>query len=352
VISTTTIGAYPKPDYVPIADWFTTDYRAGKVVDYTSAYQDQVDAAGVDAESLFRRATKEVIDDQIDAGIDIVTDGEVRRENYVHAQCRHLRGFDFEHLGQHRVRDTIETRLPTVSGPVGFDTSPLADEFKIAQSFSTRPVKVTLPGPMTIIDTTVDAHYHDERALGADLAAALNAQIHELVAAGCSHIQIDEPVMARKPVLSLDHGIAQLSRCFDGVPPTVTRAVHCCCGYPRQLDDSDYPKADRRTYLQLAPALDAAPIHQVSIEDAHRHNDLAALLPLFAETTVILGVVAIAQSRIETAGEIAARLRVAREYLPKDRLVAAPDCGLGYLDRDHARNKLRALTEAVATLDG
>jgi 5-methyltetrahydropteroyltriglutamate--homocysteine methyltransferase len=352
VISTTTIGAYPKPDYVPITDWFSTDYRTGKVVDYTSAYGDQLDAAGVDAELLFRRATKEVIDDQVDAGIDIVTDGEVRRENYVHAQCRHLRGFDFEHLGQGRVRDTIETHLPTVVGPVGFDTSPLARDFEIAQALSTRPVKVTLPGPMTIIDTTVDAHYHDERALGADLAEALNSQIQELVAAGCRHIQIDEPVMARRPAFALDSGIGQLGRCFDDVPSTVTRVVHCCCGYPRHLDDTNYPKADRRTYLQLASALDAAPIHQVSIEDAHRHNDLAALLPLFTETTVILGVVAIAQSRVETAEEIAARLRVAREYLPEERLVAAPDCGLGYLDRDLARKKLRALTEAVATLDG
>ena len=166
MILTTTIGAYPKPGYVPITDWFTTDYRAGEVVDYTSAYEEQLSAAGVHAELLFRRATKELIDDQIDAGIDIVTDGEVRRENYVHTQCRYLSGFDFEHLGQHRIRGTIETRLPTVSGPVGFATSPLAREFEIAQSLSARPVKVTLPGPMTIIDTTVDAHYHDERALG------------------------------------------------------------------------------------------------------------------------------------------------------------------------------------------
>ena len=128
MISTTTIGAYPKPDYVPIADWFTTDYRAGSVVDYTSAYGEQLVAAGAGAELLFRRATKEVIDDQIDAGIDVVTDGEVRRENYVHAQCRDLRGFDFEHLGQHRIRGTIETRLPTVTGPVGFDTSPSLTE--------------------------------------------------------------------------------------------------------------------------------------------------------------------------------------------------------------------------------
>lgn len=351
MIPTTTIGAYPKPGYVPITDWFTTEYRAGEVVDYTSAYDEQLSAAGDDAEMLFRRATKAIIDDQVDAGIDIVTDGEVRRENYVHTQCRYLSGFDFEHLGRHRIRDAIDTRLPTVCGPVGFVASPLARQFEIAQSLSARPVKVTLPGPMTIIDSTVDAHYHDERALGADLVVALNAQIHDLVAAGCRHIQIDEPVMARKPSVALDYGIDHLGRCFDEVPSTVTRTVHCCCGYPRQLDDTDYPKADRRAYLQLAPALDAAPIHQVSIEDAHRHNDLAELLPLFADTTVILGVVAIARSRVETTEEIAARLRVARDHLPENRLVAAPDCGLGYLDRELARKKLRALTAAVVTLD-
>lgn len=351
MISTTTIGAYPKPDYVPITDWFSTEHGDDDVVDYTSAYSDQLDAAGADAEALFREATREVIADQVDAGIDVVTDGEVRRENYVHYQCRHLEGFDFEHLGSHRIRGTIETELPTVTGPVGYRGSPLAQDFATAQALSSRPVKVTLPGPMTIIDTTVDAHYQDERALGADLAAALNAQIHDLVAAGCRHIQVDEPVMARKPTVALNHGIDHLGQCFEGVAPEVTRTVHCCCGYPKRLDETDYPKADPRSYLDLAPALNAAPIDQVSLEDAHRHNELATLLPLFTSTTVILGVVAIATSRVETPEEIAQRLTVAREYLPDDRLVAAPDCGLGYLSRDLATAKLRALAAAVRSLD-
>ena len=349
MISTTTIGAYPKPDYVPITDWFDTDYRAASV-DFTTAYGHEIAAAGADAEERFRRATAEVIRDQIDAGIDVVTDGEVRRENYVHHQCRSLRGVDFERLGSHRMRGAVETMLPTITAPVSFVGSSLASDYLTAQSLSTRPVKVTIPGPMTIIDSTVDAYYGDDRALGADLAIALNRQIHELVAAGCHHVQIDEPVMARDPELAGAYGIDQLARCFEGVPPEVTRIVHCCCGYPRRLDDADYPKADPAAYLQLAPLLDEAPIDQVSIEDAHRPIDLSALLPRFERTTVILGVVAIASSRVETAEEVAARLNEARRSIPAERLVAAPDCGLGYLTRDLARQKLQALTAGVARL--
>lgn len=347
MIATTTIGAYPKPAYVPITDWFTADYRSTNV-DFTSRYDRQLAAAEGRAEELFRQATAEVINDQVEAGIDVVTDGEVRRENYVHHQCRSFAGIDFGHLASHRMRSAVETLLPTITAPVAFAGSSLATDYRTAQSLSTRPVKVTLPGPMTIVDSTVDEYYFDERALGVDLGHALNEQVHELVAAGCRHIQIDEPVMARRPDAAAEYGIDQLARCFDGVPAEVIRAVHCCCGYPRHLDDLDYPKADPTAYLQLAPRLDRAPIDQLSIEDAHRPNDLAALLPLFRHTTVVLGVVAIASSRVETVDEIAARLHEARRFLPADRLAAAPDCGLGYLSRELARTKLRALVDGAA----
>ncbi len=157
--------------------------------------------------------------------------------------------------------------------------------------------------------------------------------------------------MARRPDTAAAYGIDQLARCFEGVPPDVTRIVHCCCGYPRRLDDTDYPKADPAAYLELAPLLDRAPIDQVSIEDAHRPSDLATLLPRFEATTVILGVATIASSRVETADDIAARLTEARRHLPADRLVAAPDCGLGYLSRELARAKLRALTAGAGRVD-
>ncbi len=351
MITTTTIGSYPKPPDLPITDWFSARPDAEGVMDYTSAYAAQVQAMP-DAEARFHRATAEIIGDQIDAGVDVITDGEVRRENYVHYQCRHLSGFDFEELGRHLMRGTTPTRLPRIVGPVGFESSPLARDYEVAQALSDRPVKVTVPGPMTIRDSTIDAHYGDARALGADLAAALNRQIRAVVGAGCRHVQIDEPLMARRPDEALAFGIEQLARCFDGVPSEVVRTVHCCCGYPRRLDDPDYPKAEPGAYLVLADALDEAPFDQVSIEDAHRPNDLGALLPRFRTTTVVLGVVAIACSRVETVAEVEARLRAALVHLPPDRLVAAPDCGLGFLGRDLARAKLRVLVEGAAMAAG
>ena len=344
-LRTTTLGAYPKPDYVPVSDWFRS-----KGGDYTSSYETELAGAGGGAEELFVRATAEVIADQIDAGIDVVTDGEVRRENYIHYQCRHISGFDFSHLSEKRMRGTTTALLPTIRSRIGSGPSPLADDYLVAQSVSSRPVKVTVPGPMTIIDSTVDDYYHDDVALGADLARVVNDQVLEVVAAGCKHIQIDEPVMARNPDIALAHGIDQLSACFDDVPGDVSRVVHACCGYPNALDQEDYPKADIGAYLELAAALDQAPIDEVSLEDAHRYNDLPELLARFETTTIVLGVVAVARSRIESVEEISERLRVALGHIPATRLVAAPDCGLGYLTRELAVAKLTNLCEAASAL--
>jgi 5-methyltetrahydropteroyltriglutamate--homocysteine methyltransferase len=296
---------------------------------------------------LFRRATSEVVRDQVSAGIDIPTDGEVRRENDIHYLCRHLEGFSFKALATREIRGTAKVLLPTIVGEVRAGASHLVRDYLQAQAATHRPVKITLPGPMTIIDSTVDYRYKDDVALGAALAAAINVHVRALAAAGCRHIQVDEPMMARKPDVALRYGIDHLAACFDGVPDEVTRIAHACCGYPNHLDEDDYPKAPRGSYLELARALDRAPIDAISIEDAHRHNDLDSLLPRFAESTVILGVVAIGRSRVETVDEIVGRLKAARAYLPAERLVAAPDCGLGYLSRDLAMAKLRALTDAA-----
>jgi 5-methyltetrahydropteroyltriglutamate--homocysteine methyltransferase len=351
VIITTTIGAYPKPAYVPISDWFSSPVGE-ESVDYTSAFAREMAQAGSEREALFSRAAGEVIDDQIAAGIGIVTDGEVRRENYVHYQCRHFSGFDFENLSTATIRGVTQARLPTVRGEVHhLGTSPLVHDYRVAQSLSSKPVKVTIPGPMTIIDTTVDSCYHDDVALGADLAAAINAQALDLVEAGCLHIQVDEPVMARKPGIALDYGIEHLEHCFAGVPASVTRVVHCCCGYPEHLDQHDYPKADPDSYLAVAEALDSIAVDAVSIEDAHRHNDLAALLPRFTGTTVILGVLGVARSTLEAVDDIEERLMQALKHLPPERLMAAPDCGLGFLGRDLARRKLAVMCEAVGRVN-
>lgn len=346
MIPTTTIGAYPKPSYVPVSDWFTKPDG-----DYTSAYQAELESAGPEAEALLDRATVEVVTDQVQAGIDVPTDGEVRRENYIHYLCRSLDGFSFESLVETQVRGTTTALLPTIVDRIGPGTTSMVRDFQVAQACTDRPVKMTLPGPMTIIDTTVDNHYGETISLSEDLASALNEHVRALVSAGCKYIQVDEPLMARQPDIALEYGIDHLAACFDGVPTDVTRVVHACCGYPNRLDQDDYPKAPLESYLELADALDRAPVDMISIEDAHRHNDLDALLPRFANTTIVLGVIAIARSRVETVDEVVDRLSAARAHLPIDRLVAAPDCGLGYLSRELALAKLRVLTEAASHID-
>jgi len=348
-IKTTCIGAYPKPDYVPIVDWFNLE---GGLTDSSSKVTDQYTEKMNDPdgtyEELFQRATKQAIDEQVSAGIDIPTDGEMRRENYVHYQCRHLRGFDFINLTKRVVRDGAYTaELPTITGKIEATGQHFLDhDFQTAQSFTDRPVKITLPGPITIMDTTANDFYSDERKLAFDLADALNDEILALAAAGCKYIQVDEPLFARNVDAALDYGIECLDRCFEGVPEDVKRVMHMCCGYPGHLDDHDYHKADPAAYFQLAKAIDASSIHEISIEDAHRHNDLS-LLEQFTQTTVIVGVVAIADSRIETVEEIQTRLKELLEHIDADRLIAAPDCGLGILGRDLATKKLKALCTAA-----
>ena len=346
---TTTIGAYPKPGYVPIPDWFRV--QAGPdTASPTEGYLAALERMGEEAEALFARGAREIIEDQVAAGIDIPTDGEVRRENYIHYHCRHLEGIDFDSLTARELRGgAYKAALPTVVGPVKARDPFLAHDWRVAQACTDRPVKVTMPGPMTVIDTTANRHYDDERRLGADLAAALNAEVLSLAEAGCRVIQIDEPVFARKPDIALDHGVENLERCFHGLPDGVTRVMHMCCGYPNRLDHEDYPKADPQAYFRLAEAVDRSCVDAVSLEDAHRHNDLA-LLERFPNTKVIFGAVAIAKSRVEPVEEIRDRLRAALEHIEADRLIAAPDCGLGFLGRERALEKLKNLCAAARSL--
>jgi len=345
---TTTIGAFPKPKSVRIPDWFDPGAMDTSIA--TRDYMAAIEKLGAEAEAIIAEGVREVIEDQVSCGIDIPTDGEVKRENYVHYHCRHLEGFDFENLTHRVLRGgAYETELPTVRGAVKALRPFLPADWKLAQGFTDHPVKMTLPGPMTISDTTADEHYGDPKALGRDLAAALNKEVLALAEAGCKHIQIDEPLFARKPREALDYGLENIERCWQDVPAGVVKTMHMCCGYPNHLDQEDYAKADPQAYFDLADAVNVSVVDAVSLEDAHRHNDLS-LLDRFADTTVIFGVIAIARSRVETVDEVRERLQAALEHLPPERLIAAPDCGLGHLGRDLAMQKLKVLSEAAKSV--
>ncbi len=190
-IKTTCIGAYPKPDYVPIIDWFQKqDGLAASGGDVTRQANMAMAEHDEATETLYVKATKTAINDQISAGIDIPTDGEQRRENYIHYHCRHLEGFDFDNLTRKVLRDgAYETELPTITGKISPRGEHFLDhDYRIASRFTDSPVKITVPGPTTIMDTTANVHYSDEKQLAFDLADALNFEIRALADAGCLYI--------------------------------------------------------------------------------------------------------------------------------------------------------------------
>jgi len=320
VLLTTTLGAYPKPETI----------LNRKIND-----------------SILNRAIQNIVHEQVRAGICIPTDGELRRENYIHYHCRHLTGIDFNCMNERISRaGTWNATLPTIIGNIFPQKSFLTRDWIVAQKATRQPVKITMPGPLTMADTLVNKYYSDPKKLNRAIARALNFEILSLVKAGCLHIQVDEPVFARYPDDALNFGIENLERCFHGVPKTVTRSVHICCGYPIHVDQINFPKAPLESYFKLAADLEIADIDAVSIEDAHCHNDLR-LLEHFKTTSVILGVINIATSRIETVDEIEKRLVKAMDHIDSNRLIAAPDCGLILLPREIARQKLINLSIAA-----
>jgi len=279
------------------------------------------------------KATEEVINEQCECGVEEVTDGEVRRENYIHHFCRFVDGIDFENKTEIAARNGAFTaNVPTINGLVKW-RGPMscAEEWKKSQAVSKVPVKYTLPGPMTIMGSTANAHYKDDKTLAEDLAKLVNRHVLELAEAGCKFIQVDEPLFARKPGEALAYGIDCLDKCFEGCPAGVEKQMHMCCGYPGYVDQTDYFKADTQAYRKIAPKLNESSIDAISIEDAWCRNDLS-LLSLFPNRKIILGTMNVSSSRVETVEEMQARLTEALEYIDPERLVVAPDCGLALLD--------------------
>ena len=343
-ILTTTIGSYPKPDYLRIPNFVP------KHPDPTRRYSEYLQSRSRKDVELLHHAVHENVMHQVDAGIDIPTDGETPRSHYIHYHLRQLGGIDFTNLTEAVTRGgTWTAKFPTIVGDITVGEHFLPDDWKQAQESTDQPVKMTVPGPMTIIDSVVDQHYGNDITLAGALADALNHEVRALADAGCQHIQVDEPVFARKAAAALEWGGQMLERVFAGVGENVVRTVHICCGYPSAVDLEDFPKAPREAYFDLAEMLDQSTIDRVSIEDAHRYNDLD-LLRQFKDTSVILGVIQIAATRIETTNEISERLRAALKHIDKERLLAGPDCGLAMLDRDTVFQKLTNMCQAAKSI--
>lgn len=340
-MKTTTIGSYPKPPYLRIPDWFQNEDNSPK--DWEKAWS----LLGNKKDELIKKAFQEIIKEQETAGIDIITDGEVRRENYILYHCRHLKGIDFSKLTKKVVRSgSYESWFPTITSKVFAGESFLSKEWKMSQSFTKCPVKITIPGPMSISDNISNEYYSNSKTMGMDLGNAINTEIKRLVDAGCRYIQIDEPLFARKPSEAIDYGIDNLERCFHGCPKEIVKIVHICCGYPNKFDAVDYPKAPLESYWKISEALNNSTIDEISLEDAHRNNNLS-LLEKFDSKTIILGVVKIASSEIESEEKINQRVQQALEHIDRKKLILAPDCGLGFLPKKLCLQKLKIITKVA-----
>ncbi|XP_064644481.1 5-methyltetrahydropteroyltriglutamate--homocysteine methyltransferase-like [Lineus longissimus] len=351
-LQTTVIGSYPKPEYLSfLPDWFNRESSENfSMEEYNKALLDHQQ----DLELLTEKATREVIDEQSEIGIDVITDGEIVRENYVYHMCRQIKGIDFVNTKRISMRNgactidcpVIVSKLEERDGPSQWT------QWKRAQAMSKKPVKYTLPGPMTILGSThldKGGAYQSHREVSEDLVLIINQEIHALANAGCKFIQVDEPVLVRNPDVALEYGIDHLKRCFQGIGPEVTKVIHLCCGYPNYLDQEDYLKADPLIVHILAEKLDNIGIDQISIEDAHSYNNLE-LFSKFKKTKVIVGVVKIASSKIESKEEICKRVTDILKYIPSERLILAPDCGLAFLaDPELRKTKLKTMV-AVAKM--
>jgi 5-methyltetrahydropteroyltriglutamate--homocysteine methyltransferase len=274
------------------------------------------------------------------AGLDLVTDGEARRESYSNHFATALDGVDVDRPGTALDRSGHPNPVPRIVGDIHRPGPVQVRDLEFLRANTDRPVKMTVPGPFTMSQQAQDDHYGDPEAAAMAYAAAVNAEVRDLFAAGADVVQIDEPYLQARPDAARAYGLAALNAALDGV--TGTTAVHLCFGYAAIIHS-------RPSGYSFLPELAACPVQQVSIETAQSGLDLGVLADL-AGKTIVLGVVDLSTPEVETAEVVAARVRRAYPFAPPERLVIAPDCGMKYLPRESAEGKMRAMAGAAALL--
>jgi len=282
-------------------------------------------------------ATLLAIGDMERAGIDIITDGEIRRESYSNRFATGLEGIDIERPGTTINRSGVPIPVPRVCGPIRRRTAVEVPDVVFLRAHAKRSIKITLPGPFTMAQQAQDDYYKDEEALALAFAAAVNDELRDLKAAGADVVQLDEPWLQARPDRAARYGVKAINRALEGIPGTTV--VHLCFGYAAAVKD-------KPTGYSFLPQLEATRASQISIEAAQPRLDLSVLGKL--DKTLMVGVIDLGTERVETADEVAARIRAALKHVPAERLVLAPDCGMKYLTRQAAFGKLKALAEGAA----
>lgn len=334
-IRTALVGSYAQPDWL---------------IDRAALRQRL--PARVPKDDLWRVAPEQRTEAQNDAvlsvlrdqrELDIVTDGEVRRESYSAPFANALDGVDRARPATKVGRAGKPNEVPRVVGPLTRPRSVHADDVRFLRANTDQTVKITIPGPFTLSQLAVDEHYGSPEALALAYAECLNAEIRDLFAAGADIVQLDEPYLQARVEDAREYGVAAVNRAFEGVRGTT--ALHVCFGYAAMVADKS---ADGYSCLPLIAEMNA---DQVSIEAAQPELDLGRALAPLAGKTVMVGVLDLGDETPETPDVVARRLRAALEHLPAERIIAAPDCGMKYLPRESARAKLRALVQGTASVN-
>jgi len=331
---TTIVGSFPQPDWLidrpKLAGRFPPRVRARELWRIPEPFLQQ---AWEDATLLAIRA-------QEDAGLDIVSDGEIRRESYSNRFATALEGVDIDNPGTALDRSGHPNPVPRIVGKLRRKRPVEVEDLLFLKAHTDRSTKITVPGPFTMSCQAQNDFYANEAEAAMDYAAAVNEEIRDLFAAGADVVQIDEPYMQARPEKARQYGLAALNRALEGIKGTT--AVHICFGYAAIIHQ-------RPSGYSFLPELAGCTCRQVSIETAQSKLDCSVLAQL-PDKQIMVGCIDLADMTVETPEQVAARIRRALPYVDKERVILAPDCGMKYLPREAAIGKLKAMVEAARLL--
>ena len=333
ILPTTVVGSYPQPDWLVNREMLSKTVPRTRMQEIWRVEDRFLEQAQDDATVL-------AIRDMEAAGVDIVSDGEIRRESYSNRFATALEGIDLENPGKVVARGGRVTEVPRVVSKIRRTRAVEKRDMEFLRRHTSRVAKMTLPGPFTMSQQAKNEFYDDVEELVMDLAAAVNDEAHDLVAAGADIIQLDEPWVRNDPEAARRYAVKGINRALQGIKvPTI---VHLCFGYAAVVPGETKPTG--YSFLAELAECNAA---QISIEAAQPKLDLGVLNDL-AGKTILLGVLDLGDKSAETPEVVAARIREGLKYLSPERLIPAPDCGMKYLSRELAFAKLKALAEGAA----
>ena len=331
LLPTSLVGSYAQPN------WLIDKKRLGERLPPRVILNELWKPDPSDLEEAQNDATLVALNDQRRARVDIVTDGEMRRESYSNRFANALEGVDIDNPGQAMDRTGKQVPVPRVIGEIRRRISVEAPYIEFLKQHTDKPIKITLPGPFTMSQQAEDQYYNDPSALAMDYAAAVNDEIHDLFIAGADMVQIDEPWLQARPEAARDYAIPSINRALEGVEGAT--ALHLCMGYAAMIKD-------RPDHYHFLEELSQCPVDQISVETAQPNLDLSALIPI-ADKTIILGVINLDDMTVESEQLVADRIERAFEFLAPENVIPAPDCGFKYLPRDIAFAKLQVLVEGT-----